>query len=92
MGFAEESMREEDAVLEDVEELDDVDFQEPLNSGDLIIRLFRAGHPKEYDWLVRKIIKQRLEWAAAAEQRGQKDEFQEEVEAIERTLYDEDVD
>jgi hypothetical protein len=90
MGFAEESMRAEDEIPDDVED-PDVEFQEPLNSGDLIIRLFRNGHPKEYEWLVKKIIEQRLAWAEAERLRSQDDEEAAFFEEIERNLYDENL-
>jgi hypothetical protein len=90
MGFAEESMRAEDKTLEDIED-PDVEFQEPANSGDLIIRLFRSGHPKEYEWLVKKVIEQRLAWAEAEKVRPQDDAEAEFLEEIERNLYDENL-
>jgi len=90
IGFAEESIREEDAVLEELDD-PDVDYQEPANSGDLIIRLFKSGHPKEYEWLVKKIIEQRLAWAKAERQRLEKDEEELFFEEIERNLYDESL-
>jgi|WetSurSiteA1Bulk_404760.scaffolds.fasta_scaffold00299_21 hypothetical protein len=88
IGFAEESMREEDAIPEELDD-PDVNYQEPANSGDLIIRLFKSGHPKEYEWLVKKVIEQRLAWAEAERQRLEKDEEELFFEEIERNLYDE---
>lgn len=88
MGFAEESMRSEDESLEEVEE-PEVEFQEPINSNDLIIRLFRNGHPKEYEWLVKKVIEQKLAWAQAEAARAEKDDEEKFFEEIERNFYNE---
>jgi hypothetical protein len=90
MGFAEESMREEDMQLEEMED-PEVEFIEPINSGDTIIKLFRSGHPKEYEWMVKKIIEQRLAWAEAERQRLERDDEAKFFEEIERNLYDEDL-
>lgn len=92
MGFAEESMRAEEAVLEEPDELEDPDvaFQEPANSNDLIIRLFRNGHPEEYERLVKRIIAQRLASARVAAKQEEKSDEEKFFEEIEKDLYNED--
>jgi hypothetical protein len=57
IGFAEESLREENRLPDD----SDPDI-EPSNDGDVNLRLFRNGHPDLYKHIVKTVIRQRLRW------------------------------
>lgn len=91
IGFAEESVRKEDEIPESPIEDSSIELVDPINADDTIIRLFKSGHPREYEWLVRRIIEQRLEWAAAEKVQPQDSDeaaFLEEI--YDKALQDED--
>ena len=86
MGFAEESMREENRQPDEVEE--DVDM--PSGSDvDVTMRLLRNENPDLFDYVVKAVLKHKRQWAKARREREQhmRDmaEVSHELEAMART-------
>jgi len=79
MGFAEESLREEEVWLGDEEEKPD-SFEPPSEAN---LRLVYNQDPEFFMWLVKLIKKQNREWARKAQD---KKAISDELKAIERSL------
>lgn len=93
VGFAEESMREEDEITNNLDNPEDFDtapqeIPDLQTPKDTIVKLFKNGHPTEYSWMVKKIAEQRLEWAEDKNSRVEGDikeaEFLESLESTEK--------
>jgi hypothetical protein len=61
MGFAEESMREEDQELDD-EELEEILLNDPSDR-DVNLAAFKRSYPEMYRKIVHIIVRQRAVWA-----------------------------
>ena len=87
MGFAEESIREENRQLEDINE-EDYGLDE-VTDRDTNLRLLRNENPGLVKYLLSLVIKQKRQWAKArmAREQRQRDmkSVKHELEAMERT-------
>jgi len=90
MGFAEESIREEDRLPEDIEEIDDADIAEQ----NINMKLLRNENPSLFAYVIEKVIEHKRKWAEARRQREQNmrdfNEVQHEIAAMKKSGLEDD--
>jgi len=88
MGFAEESMREENRQPEDIEEEPDLEGVGPTNT---TMRLLKSENPGLFAYVAKKVIEHKKKWSEYKRQRSQDmsdiDSVRHELEAMERTEH-----